>query len=118
MEYFIKGQRVTQETFHRLFNDPILRSGPMYVSPKFRIKANELSPTFLYHYEKEIHSIQKKVFPDHQIKYLPISPGGELTVLSIVLSSFANIVDTIQDEFEHDLFSIESDRFRLTFRLK
>ena len=118
MEYFIKGQRVTQETFHRLFNDPILRSGPMYVAPEFPIKANELPPKFLYLYNKEISKLQKEIFPDHEIKHLPISPGGELTVLSLVLSAFLNIAYTIYDEKGDDNFGIQNEQFQLNFHRK
>jgi len=90
----------------------------IYVAPEFPIKATELPPKFLYMYNKEIAALQKEIFPDHEIKHLPISPGGELTVLSLVLSAFLNIANTVHEETGDDNFGIQNGQFQLNFHRK
>jgi hypothetical protein len=107
-----------QTMYEQLLHNSHKRSFPMYVHPNFPIKANTLTPTFQYHFINEINKLQKEIFPYNEIKHLPISPGGELTVLSLVLSAFLNIANFIHKETSNNNFVVQNEQFLLTFHRK
>lgn len=104
--------------YEQLLHNSRKRSFPMYVHPDFPIKANTLTPKFQHYFINEINKLQKEIFPDNEIKHLPISPGGELTVLSLVLSAFLNIANTIHKETSDYNFGVQNEQFLLTFHRK
>ncbi len=83
----------------------------------FPIRAYTCDQEFLHHFKNEISHLQKLIYPQHRIKELPISPGGELTILNLVLSSLSYILDLLPKE-PCDSLSIENDQFRLIFHRK
>jgi hypothetical protein len=83
----------------------------------FPIRADSCDLQFLFYYTEEIQNIQKLMYPQTPVKYLPISPGGELTALNLTLSALSHISDLIPDEI-CDHLSIENEQFRLIFYRK
>ena len=118
MDYYDRLSKSDAQNYQELLQHKIEKELEMYINPEFPIKANTLPKKFQLLFIEEIDQLQKEIFPNHEIKHLPISPGGELTILSLVLSAFSGVLNTAQEKTKHDHFFVENEQFRLTFHRK
>lgn len=81
----------------------------------FPVMINDINPEILSRLCSSIMEIQKQLFPNHPVKYIPIVPGNEITVLNIIFSAFYQLDLSVPGEVEKP-FKIHAPNFYLYFK--
>ncbi len=115
--FFYEDTEITPEQFARLFNDPIARRTKMSEPLDYPIKLEGIPPHVILDLKRNLHEIQKEMFPNTPVKHIPIPPGTEQATIHLVLSAILRLPSTIPHQTPHSI-GFGNEQFWLTFTIK
>ncbi|MCK5614479.1 hypothetical protein KAR91_72110 [Candidatus Pacearchaeota archaeon] len=117
MDYYEEIKKMTEQEWRILAEGSHKRSTEMSEPADFPIRLKGVPNHIIVDLCRNLHEIQKEMFPDLPVKHVPIAPGTEQAAIQLVLSAILRLPSTIPHQTPHSI-GFGNERFWLTFTIK